>query len=69
MISKISVNCAQNQHPTSEPTVIANLILKAIEAKKPRTRYAGGKLAKPLLCIRKWGGDRFFDWILGAMIG
>ena len=53
----------------SEPKVIADLILKAIEAKKPKTRYAAGKLAKPLLFIRKWGGDRTFDWILSKMIG
>ena len=53
----------------SEPEVIADLILKAIEAKKPKTRYAGGSLATPLLFIRKWGGDRTFDWILGKMMG
>jgi len=53
----------------SEPGVIADLIFKAIESKKPKTRYAGGKLAKPLLFIRKWGSDRAFDWILGRMLG
>ncbi len=53
----------------SKPEVIADLILKAIEAKKPKTRYAGGNLAKPLLFIRKWGGDRIFDRLLGGMIG
>ncbi len=53
----------------SEPAVIAELIYKAIEAKKPKTRYAGGKLAKPVLFIRKWGGDRTFDWVLGRMMG
>jgi len=53
----------------SGPEVIADLILKAIQAKKPKTRYAGGKFAKPLLFIRKWGSDRFFDSIIGKMIG
>lgn len=53
----------------SEPEVIADLILKAIEAKEPKTRYAGGKYAKPLLFIRKWASDRVFDWILGRMLG
>ncbi len=53
----------------SEPTVIAELISQSIKAKKPKTRYAGGKLAKPVLFIRKWGGDRAFDWVLGRMMG
>ena len=53
----------------SEPEVIGNLILKAIEANKPKTRYAGGQFAKPLLFIRKWGGDGVFDWILSRMMG
>jgi hypothetical protein len=46
----------------SSPSVIASVILKAIRAKRPKTRYAVGKYAKPLIFVRKWLGDRFFDW-------
>ena len=53
----------------SEPEVIADLIVKAIEAKKPKTRYVAGKLAKPSLFLRKWTSDRAFDWIVGRMLG
>ena len=45
----------------SPPTVIANVIARAIRARKPKTRYVAGKLAKPLMFIRKWFGDRLFD--------
>ena len=45
----------------SPPSMIANAIAKAIRARKPKTRYAAGKLAKPLMFIRKWFGDRVFD--------
>jgi short-subunit dehydrogenase len=45
----------------SAPSVIADLIVKAVNARRPRTRYAGGFLAKPVMFLRKWGGDRFFD--------
>lgn len=45
----------------SPPSVIANVIAKAIRARKPKTRYAAGKLAKPLMFVRKWFGDRVFD--------
>lgn len=43
------------------PEVIAKLILKAIRARRPRTRYVAGKLAKPLMFVRRWFSDRAFD--------
>lgn len=45
----------------SPPSVIANTILRAIQAKKPKTRYVAGKLARPLMFIRKYFGDRVYD--------
>ena len=48
----------------SEPSVIAKVVSQAIKAKKPKTRYVAGKLAKPLILIRKWLGDRIFDKII-----
>ena len=45
----------------SDPQVIVDLLLKAVRASRPRTRYAGGKFARPLMFIRKWAGDRIFD--------
>jgi short-subunit dehydrogenase len=52
----------------SPPSVIANTISRAIKASQPRTRYVAGSMAKPLLFIRKWFGDRVFDRVLGAMV-
>ncbi len=43
------------------PTVIANVIAKAIKTKRPKTRYVAGKLARPLLFTRRWFSDRAFD--------
>ena len=45
----------------SPPAVISRLILKAVEARRPRTRYVGGKLAKPLIFLRGLLSDRLFD--------
>lgn len=45
----------------SAPEVIVKLLLKAVRASRPGTRYVGGKFARPLIFIRKWGGDRLFD--------
>ena len=45
----------------SSPKVISDLVSKAINSRKPKTRYVAGKYAKPMLFIRKYLGDRAFD--------
>jgi Short-chain dehydrogenases of various substrate specificities len=45
----------------SDPEIIVDLTNKAIHAKKPKTRYIGGKWARPLLFARKFLPDRVFD--------
>ncbi|TSJ39861.1 oxidoreductase [Fluviicola chungangensis] len=48
----------------AEPQVISRLVSKAISAKRPKTRYVGGYMAKPALFFRKWLGDRTMDKVL-----
>lgn len=58
---------AENGRPGgqgSTPEVIAELVSKAVRARKPRTRYAGGFLARPVMFMRIYGGDRLFDRII-----
>lgn len=43
------------------PEVITALVRKAIEAKKPKTRYSGGYMAGLALFMRKILSDRLFD--------
>ena len=45
----------------SSPELIADLISKAISAKKPKTRYVAGYMAKPSLFMRAILSDRMFD--------
>ncbi|GAA5217065.1 oxidoreductase [Corallincola platygyrae] len=52
----------------SHPSVITQQIVKAIEANRPKTRYVAGKLAKQMLWVRKWLGDRFYDAMLQRML-
>ncbi|MGK7930434.1 MAG: oxidoreductase [Microcystaceae cyanobacterium] len=66
-LAKASRNSYESGN-SSSPDLIADLILQAIQAKKPKTRYVGGKLAKPMMFIRQWFGDRFFDWLLNKMM-
>ncbi|MCV6639301.1 oxidoreductase [Candidatus Albibeggiatoa sp. nov. NOAA] len=51
----------------SKPEVITRLVLKAVRAKKPKTRYAAGKFATSLLFMRKWFSDRMFDSTIMSM--
>jgi NAD(P)-dependent dehydrogenase (short-subunit alcohol dehydrogenase family) len=52
------------QNDAANPLVIAKLIRKSIEAKRPGTRYVGGAMAKPMLFLRKILSDNVFDKML-----
>ena len=52
----------------SDPSVIAQTISLAIKAKRPKTRYAAGKMAKQTLMGRKWLSDRGFDKMIMSMV-
>ena len=48
----------------SGPEVVAHGILKAINARKPKTRYSMGHMAKTILCLRRMLSDRLFDKLI-----
>lgn len=49
---------------SSPASVIAITISKIVKSNKPKTRYAVGKWAKPMIWLRKYMGDRIFDKII-----
>jgi hypothetical protein len=51
----------QAMSPTS---VITKTILQIVESNNPKTRYVVGAMAKPMMWMRKYLGDRMFDNIL-----
>ncbi len=53
----------------SKPVVIAKAIGRAIAARRPRTRYAVGGGAKPILFLRRILSDRMFDRLMLGMMG
>ncbi len=53
---------------STKPELIADLIAKVVESRDPKTRYAAGKLAKPMLFFRKWFSDRMFDRMILRMV-
>ncbi len=52
----------------SPASVISDLVSKAVNASRPKTRYAAGKFAKPMMFIRKWVSDRMFDRIIMSQV-
>ena len=70
-VVKKLVNASQREYDRgagSPPSVITNLVMQAIRAKNPKTRYSGGRYAFVLLFIRKWFSDRFFDRIVMSIV-
>ncbi len=52
----------------SEPSLIAELILKAITTRNPKTRYHAGFMATPILLARKILSDKQFDKMMMSQV-
>ena len=52
----------------TSPDVIANKVSKAINARKPKTRYVKGKYASMMINTRKWFGDKVFDKMIMSTV-
>ena len=50
------------------PTGVEHGTVTAISAKKPQTRYAVGKLARPLMLLRTLLGDRIYDKVIMSQV-
>ncbi|ACS85053.1 oxidoreductase [Musicola paradisiaca] len=58
-----------NQKRLSSPAVIADAIAHAVSARHPKTRYAVGFGAKPMIFIRRLLSDRAFDGFMRMATG
>ncbi len=68
MVDKFARLVKTQGHRAAEPAVIVRLVEKAISAKRPRTRYTGGFMAKPILFLRKILPDRTFDKLMTSQL-
>ncbi|MEM8788361.1 MAG: oxidoreductase [Pseudomonadota bacterium] len=62
-------NMSAEKGTASPPQVIAEKILEAIEASKPRTRYAAGVGVRQAIFFRQILSDRMFDRFMMRMLG
>lgn len=49
---------------SSPASVVAEVMSKAVNSDKPKTRYTAGKMAKTMMWARKYLGDRIFDKLI-----
>jgi short-subunit dehydrogenase len=47
---------------------LADVIAKAVSARRPRIRYVAGKYARPSIFVRKWFGDRVYDRVVMSQV-
>ncbi|MFD8385958.1 oxidoreductase [Streptomyces sp. NPDC059679] len=64
-----SLRSEANAKRNSPPTVIADAIGKAVTARRPKTRYATGFGARPLITLRGVLPDRAFDAVISRAVG
>ena len=60
---------ANSNRIASGPEVVAVAIGKAVRSPKPRTRYAVGGGARPILLLNRVLTDRGFDRFIGRVYG
>jgi NAD(P)-dependent dehydrogenase (short-subunit alcohol dehydrogenase family) len=68
LANAVATSLANSSEPgarlTSKPMLIADTVTKAATARRPRTRYAVGAGARPLIFLRGILPDRTFDRVI-----
>lgn len=68
MASDVADAMRETEGTGSDPEVVAEAIMKAVDSRRPRARYAVGKYARPLIALRRFGGDRVYDRVVDYMV-
>jgi NAD(P)-dependent dehydrogenase (short-subunit alcohol dehydrogenase family) len=64
-----SLTSETNRRRQSPPTLIADTIARAVTARRPRTRYAVGYGARPMIFLHGFLPDRWFDAFMRRAVG
>ena len=64
-----SLTSETNRRRQSPPTVIANAIARAVTARRPKTRYAVGYGARPMIFLHEVLPNRWFDAFMRRATG
>lgn len=58
-----------HERAASPPDVVARVVLRALRAERPRSRYLAGKHARRLALLARWAPDPLFDRIRIRLFG
>jgi len=58
-----------NNFMATGPEVVAEVILKALQSSRPRSRYVVTPAAKAMISLRRFGGDRVWDATMRKRFG
>ena len=61
-----SLLAAADKSNSSPPEVVADAVISALAARRPKTHYVVGGGARPLIALRWLATDRGFDWIMNC---
>ena len=53
----------------TDAKVLAGVFARAVNARRPRTRYIKGMMARPMVFLRRFLGDRGFDGLIVRAFG
>ena len=67
-MAKATKDSYEKPNAASPASVISNTMSKIVRSAKPKTRYRVGKWAKPMVWIRVFLGDKFFDSTIMSQI-
>lgn len=68
MVDKFSGAFKATEAKNPEPVIIAELIQKAITARRPKARYVAGYMARPAVIARKLLSDRMMDKMIMSQL-
>lgn len=68
--NKITENTIRmyNGRQNTDVNVLGKTIAKAATDKSPKTRYVKGFGAKPAMAVRKWFGDKVYDYVIMSQV-
>ncbi|BFU96607.1 MAG: Oxidoreductase, Glucose/ribitol dehydrogenase family [Nitrospira sp.] len=68
LVARVKDRVAQSARRAISPDVVAHMVLHALTATKPKTRYLVGSDAKIRALMLRWLPDRAHDWILTKVL-
>ena len=67
-MAEATIEIFEEEGKLSPPSVISKLVSKAINARRPKTRYVAGKYSTSMLLSKRLMGDRLYDKLFNFLV-